>query len=178
MGALEDACWLGTQTVSPHATAAQHAPSCIYPPCPSVRSEAHLSSSTSHHLKLHFPLIFNDISMGALEDACWLGIQTVSPHITTAQHTNICIYLPCPPVKSEAHLSTSTSHHLKLQFPLIINDISMGAPRDSCLVPRRFRHMLLLHSMHLHAHIYHVHQSDLRHTSPPPRHTTSNFTSP
>ena len=96
MGSVEDVCWLVTQTVSPHATTAQHTSTCTYLSCPSVRSEAHLSTSTAHHLKLLFPLIFNDIFLGAVEDVCWLGTQTVSPHATTVHHGPTCTYLPCP----------------------------------------------------------------------------------
>ena len=117
MGAVEDVCWMGTQTISPHVSAAQYAPTSTYLPSPSVRYEAHLSTSPAHHLKLHFRLIFNDISLGAVEDVCWLGTQTVSPHATTVHHGPTCTYLSRPSVRSEAHLSTSTAHHLKLHFP-------------------------------------------------------------
>ena len=37
-----------------------------------------------NHLNLDFPLISKDISMGALEDACWPGTQTGSIHANTA----------------------------------------------------------------------------------------------
>ena len=116
MCALEDACWLGTQTVSPHVTAAQHASTCTYLPCPSVRFEAHLSTSTAHHLKLHFPLIFSDTSMGALEDACWLGTQTPDGHQPTIDSSRPWTSSPCILIRFEAHFLVSSSQHLKFMY--------------------------------------------------------------